>query len=99
VLAQRAAKADFDEYMNPGTTTPSCFTKLPDKGGSKCREYYNRSESSKKLAIGGFAAGGALAVGAIVGFVLSSGDGGERRLAYTFAADGHGVAGGWTLRF
>ena len=66
-------QADFDEYMAPGATMPSCFTALPDKGGAKCKEYYNRAESARKVAIGGFVAGGALAAGAIIGFVLSSG--------------------------
>jgi hypothetical protein len=101
LLSQRAAKADFDEFVNPGATMPSCFTSLQDKGGSKCKEYYDRSQSARKLAIGGFAAGGVLAAGAIVGFVLSSGDGGTggERVTYTFATDGRGGAGGWTLRF
>jgi hypothetical protein len=101
LLSQRAAKADFDEFVNPGATMPSCFTSLQDKGGSKCKEYYDRSQSARKLAIGGFAAGGVLAAGAIVGFVLSSGDGGTggARVTYTFATAGRGGAGGWTLRF
>ena len=100
VLSQRAAKADFDEFMNPGATTPSCFTRLPDKGGAKCKEYYDRSQSARTMAIGGFAAGGMLAVGAIVGFVLSSGEGGgERQMAYSVLHRRAGLAGGWTLRF
>jgi hypothetical protein len=63
ILSQRAARQDFDEYVNPGATTPSCFTAGSDKGGPKCREYYNRAESARKVAIGGFVAGGALARG------------------------------------
>ena len=98
ILSQRAARSDFDEYVNPGGSMPSCFTALPDKGGGKCKEYYNRAESARKVAIGGFVAGGALAAGAIIGFVLSSGES-ERRMAYAFSTDGRGASGAWTLRF
>ena len=96
VLSQRAAKADFEDYKVNGVD--ACFTALPDKGGGKCKEYYDRSETAKKVAIGGYVAGGVLAVGAIVGFVMSSGDG-ERRVAYSFATDGRGASAGWSLRF
>jgi hypothetical protein len=96
VLSQRAAKADFEDYKENGVEV--CANALPNKGGGKCKEYYNRSENARKVAIGGYVAGGLLAAGAIVGFVMSSGDS-ERRMAYSFATDGRGASATWSLRF
>ena len=68
------------------------------QGRGEVQGDHNRAESARKVAIGGFVAGGALAAGAMIEFVLSSGES-ERRMAYAFSTDGRGASGAWTLRF
>ena len=68
--------------------------------GPDCQKFFNRSENAKKMAIGGFVSGGALAIGAIIGFVVSADDGApERRMSFAPAIGPDGAGASWSLRF
>jgi hypothetical protein len=108
LYAQRARGEEFDAYPS-GSPVKTCSLKAPDRGGPACRSLYDKEQAARKLMIGGFAAGGALAVGAIVGFVVSAGDPGARHeagrsspVALSVQSPGGGEARvqlGWTGRF
>jgi hypothetical protein len=62
----------FDAYTTPGTTIKPCYTRSADKGGLECRSIDRKMKSAERLMLGSFVAGGVLAAGAVVGFILSS---------------------------
>lgn len=82
---QRTKGAEFDNYPS-GSAMKTCGASRPDRGGGACKNLYNQAQTGKRLMIGGLAAGGVLAVAAVVGFVTSSpgGDGQSETMALTF---------------
>ena len=74
VLRQRSKRDEFAEYI--GSDGGRCSTSVANQGGGRCHTIYEEANSAARLAIIGFVAGGVLATGAIVGFVLSNGAGG-----------------------
>ena len=72
LMTQRKRGKEFDNYRTPGTNVMPCGESLPGRGGTRCDTLLKQVKSAEKLAIGGFALGGALAAAAIVGFVVSS---------------------------
>jgi hypothetical protein len=73
--AQRDRVDKFDSWMPANSTNRPCNLQSADKGGDQCRTLLKRVESAERLAVGGFVAGGVLAVAAVVGFIYSAGDG------------------------
>jgi hypothetical protein len=97
----------FDAYTTPGTTIKPCYTRSGDKGGLECRSIDKKMKSAERLMLGSFVAGGVLAAGAVVGFVLvssssdeSSDDGGEGEFSLQLG-DGQStpVGLGWVFAF
>ncbi|MDB4981971.1 MAG: hypothetical protein JWM82_2723 [Myxococcales bacterium] len=65
---------DFNNRLTPKTTTPMCDRGLSDRGGSQCQKLLADGDRDKVLAIVGFVAGGALAIGSAILFVMSPRD-------------------------
>jgi hypothetical protein len=103
---QRKYGRQFDNYKDPATMTTPCYTAGKDKGGIECRNIEKKMKSAERLMLASFAAGGALAAGAIVGFILGSssdepaGDSGEVALSLQLG-DGQStpLGLGWTFAF
>ena len=97
VLRQRSKRDEFADYVGPNRER--CSTKAMNQGGAGCPTIYNEANAAARLAIVGFVAGGALAAGAILGFVMSNGGSSDADLAWTVAV-GPGQAGfGYRGRF
>ena len=98
---QWKARDDFDNHIEGGVKP--CATGATNKGGTHCLSLYNQAQSAGTLAIVGFAAGGVLATGAVIGFLMSAGDapdagrGGD--MAFGAAVDRQGAEFRLALRF
>jgi tetratricopeptide (TPR) repeat protein len=65
---------EFDTYLasdHPPDVRASCGAELERRGGPGCDAIYSDMQSARKLAIGGYVAGGLLAAGAVTLFLLS----------------------------
>src|SRR5262249_48230245 len=60
---------DFNNHLTNGSV--DCQTAAPQRGGSACQTLYDKYTSNERLAVIGFAAGGALSLTAL-GLVIFS---------------------------
>ena len=63
---------DFNNH-NDAAGKPDCLLSVPTRGGTGCQDIYNQYTSEKRLAIIGYAAGGALAAASLTLFLISPG--------------------------
>jgi hypothetical protein len=74
----RSRVKDFDNHIGPQPDNPlvtdrtNCGTGDRNHGGTGCAALYDRMQTSRTLAIAGYAVGGAMAIGAAVLFLTST---------------------------
>jgi len=63
--------SDFNNHKDSSNQV-DCLTGQPDRGGAACKSLYDKYTSAEGIALGAFVAGGVLAAGSAILFVVSS---------------------------
>jgi hypothetical protein len=99
-VSATAERLDKFKTAMADSGTRTCGTDLPDFGGARCSGLYDDWNSSRKLSIAGFVAGGVLAAASITLFLVSANRTPDRSsVAMGCAPDVHGVGLSCVARF